>query len=110
VAWYQVNAGSTVGTTNANYGAHPVGGKEANRLGLHDMSGNAQEYVWDWFGTINNSETITDPPGASTGTTRVVKGGAYSIAAANCAVTYRGSVSTTSKTAPSGFRLAQAGN
>jgi formylglycine-generating enzyme required for sulfatase activity len=111
VAWYRDNAGSTVTTSSPDFGIHPVGKQTANLLGLFDMSGNAQEYVWDWSGSINNSETITDPTGASTGTTRVVKGGNYSVVAANCAVTFRGSsVSPISKTVTSGFRLAQAGN
>lgn len=35
VAWHLVNSGGTT---------HPVGGKRANGLGLHDMSGNA----WEW--------------------------------------------------------------
>ena len=38
-AWYNGNSSSTT---------HPVGTKNANELGLHDMSGNVTEWNWDW--------------------------------------------------------------
>ena len=76
-----------------------VGTKYANRLGLHDMSGNVYEWCWDWI----NSETFDDntyydyengvvinPLGSLSGTYRCVRGGFWSNSADNCSVSCRG--------------------
>ncbi len=69
IAWYSSNSGSQT---------HAVGGKTANALGLYDMSGNVWEWVNDRYSsTYYSSSPSTNPPGPSSGSTRVLRGGAW---------------------------------
>jgi formylglycine-generating enzyme required for sulfatase activity len=112
VSWYMANA--YVGATVANRGAQPVGTKAGNLLGLYDMNGNAQEWVWDWYDAIS-AETVTDPEGPATGTAREMRGGGWYTAAAG--VVHRMQNEPSAKLYSGagansylGFRVAQAGN
>ena len=67
IAWYSANAGNQ---------SHAVGGKAANALGLHDMSGNVWEWVNDWWGRYS-SGAQTNPLGPESGSNRVVRGGSW---------------------------------
>lgn len=69
-AWYNA---PTAGTP------HPVGGKLPNPWGLHDIAGNVFEWCHDWW-TTGVSDEI-DPAGPDSGTTRVLRGGAFGTAA-----------------------------
>ena len=67
IAWYNANSGGQT---------HVVGGKAANALGLHDMSGNAWEWVNDWYGsTYYSVSPSTNPLGPVSGSYRVLRGG-----------------------------------
>ena len=69
IAWFDANAG---------YQTHPVGRKQGNSLGLHDMSGNVWECVNDRYSSTYYSESpSTDPPGPATGGYRVLRGGSW---------------------------------
>ena len=81
VAWYIGNSDSKT---------HEVGKKQANALGLYDMSGNAWEWCWDWYGSGSGYPSGTeDPAGPVTGLTRVRRGGSWSPGASYCAVSNR---------------------
>ena len=54
----------------------PVGSFPANGYGLYDMAGNLWEWGWDLKGG-DLTHPQTDPRGASSGTKRVIRGGAW---------------------------------
>lgn len=61
-------------------GTHPVGQKEPNHWGIHDVHGNAWEWVQDWYDpTYYASSPADDPQGPESGEQRVVSGGSWHV-------------------------------
>ena len=79
VAWYY---------DNSDRKTHEVGKKQANALGLYDMSGNVFEWCWDWYGGYPSG--TEDPAGPDTGSDRVGRGGGCGYGAQLCVVSYLG--------------------
>jgi formylglycine-generating enzyme required for sulfatase activity len=62
--------------TNSKLELHPVGQKKPNGLGLYDMSGNAWEWVGDWYDRGYYAKSPKrDPQGPATGELRCARGG-----------------------------------
>ena len=81
-----------------------VGLLRPNAWGLYDMHGNVWELVWDWFGAYP-SEAQTDPTGASSGTSRVMRGGSWSFSALDLRSARRGGSWPDYRWGSTGFRL-----
>jgi sulfatase modifying factor 1 len=64
---------------NSDTSTHPVGQKKANELGIYDMSGNVNEWCWDWFAKAYPSGGITDPKGTKEFPIRVIRGGSFDL-------------------------------
>jgi formylglycine-generating enzyme required for sulfatase activity len=94
IAWYGDNAGKarldtylifrtdiahiwTRQDDNGNQ-THPVGLKQPNSFGLYDVLGNVAEWCKDWYDKAyyQNSPSV-DPPGAESGTERILRGGSW---------------------------------
>jgi formylglycine-generating enzyme required for sulfatase activity len=61
---------------NSGHQTHPVGRKAGNGFGLHDMAGNAYEWVNDFTGPYP-AGPVVDPTGPGSGTTRILRGGSF---------------------------------
>ena len=98
VAWY---------SNNSNSSTHPVGQKDANELGLYDMSGN----VYEWCLDTENGDSSTlkaefTRDNWTSTTQKALRGGQWGSSASACRPLRRISLFSGSRNNDLGFRLA----
>ncbi|MBL9005226.1 MAG: formylglycine-generating enzyme family protein [Myxococcales bacterium] len=98
VAWYSANSERTT---------HPVGGKRANAWGLHDLSGNVSEWVWDRYSNGLELLSAVDPTGPEGVLSRVFRGGSWAYDAHPARVASRVSVDYGIHNGSRGFRVSR---
>lgn len=90
VAWYCGDSGGA---------SQPVGHREGNPRGLHDVLGNVFEWTWDRYDATYGLDfpalpaepdsVVSDPVGPSEGGSRVCRGGSWSVTPRECRSAYR---------------------
>lgn len=97
VGWYGVNSG---------YTTHPVGTKKANKIGIHDMSGNVWEWCEDNYDEkYYENSAIENPTGPDAGDAKVLRGGSHGSFAKDLRTANRNSRLSSKTHGGIGFRL-----
>ncbi|MCI5126262.1 MAG: formylglycine-generating enzyme family protein [Candidatus Electrothrix sp. AR5] len=97
LAWYSENSGKST---------HPVGKKQSNSFGLHDMSGNVWEWCLDRYDANYYSTSPQDnPTGSSSGSKHSIRGGSWFNSPGSVRSVYRYGNSPDDRVDDLGFRL-----
>jgi formylglycine-generating enzyme required for sulfatase activity len=99
--------GKLGGTGSGMFREHTTraGGFPPNAWGLVDMHGNVSEWTGDLYGAYP-AEDVTDPSGASSGATQVIRGGNWQSGASAARCASRSAEDPSTHTGSIGFRLA----
>lgn len=97
IGWVFINSENTT---------HTCGLLNENELGLADMTGNVNEWCFDWSATIDET-AVTDPTGPTTGSYRAIRGGGWYTTAYNSLIKTRSSEYPYNKSIDYGFRIAR---
>jgi formylglycine-generating enzyme required for sulfatase activity len=95
VGWYK---------DNSDRRTHSVGEKPANAWGLFDTHGNVYEWCWDRYGAYE-AGAQTDPTGAVSSNTRVLRGGSWVVESRNLRSAERYNLDPIMGTSHTGFRI-----
>jgi formylglycine-generating enzyme len=96
---YDANPGGYMGMTLAVGSYSPP-----NAWGLFDTHGNVWEWCQDWYGTYPAGPVI-DPQGATSGSARVFRGGAWNYIGRYCRSAARNSAAPSTQRSSIGFRV-----
>jgi formylglycine-generating enzyme required for sulfatase activity len=98
VGWYQANSNGIT---------HPVGQLAPNGLGIYDMSGNVNEWCWDWYSnSYYEVSPVNNPTGPATSSWRMLRSGNWNDFVADmCRVVSRNAVTPYTTTYSNGLRV-----